>query len=203
MNRTDTVHIDWAVPGTGLDALFGDGATRAEKILPTVIGLIGTALVVGHAMAAGFDWSWWRYSVAAILAADLVGGVVANALNSAKRFQNADHIAVRRPTAALVRNHPLFTAVHIHPIVIALLFPGPGLAWGLLWYAITLASVLIVGHTPLYLRRPAAMATVAVAPVLAASMDNPQGFAWLPSILAAKLVLGAVREEPYRPAAGS
>jgi len=55
---------------------------------------------------------------------DLVGGVVANGLNSAKRFQHADRIPVPRRAAALVRNHVLFATIHVQPILVAKLVLG-------------------------------------------------------------------------------
>lgn len=201
MNPRDEATIDWRVPATGLDAVFGDGATRLERLLPTVTGLAGIGLLAGYAAATGnLDWSWWQYVLAAILVFDLVGGVVTNALNSAKRFQHADRVAVPRRTASLVRNHVLFTAIHVQPILIAALFPGTGLWWGVAWYAVTLAAVVAVRAVPLYLRRPSAMLVVALVPMVASVTPHPDGFAWLPTILIVKLVLGAVREEPYRPA---
>lgn len=200
LTTRDTATVDWRVPATGLDAIFGDGATRAERSLPTITGLAGIGLLAGYAAATGnLDWSWWRYLLAAILIFDLVGGVVTNALNSAKRFQHAERIAVPRRSASLVRNHVLFTAVHVQPILIAVLFPGPGLWWGMAWYAVTLTTVVTVLKVPLYLRRPAAMLAVALVPMVASVTPHPDGFAWLPTILIVKLVLGAVREEPYRP----
>ncbi|ADD40126.1 hypothetical protein [Stackebrandtia nassauensis] len=203
MNPRDCATVDWRLPATGLDAIFGDGATRWEKTLPTVTGLAGIAVLAAYAALTGnLDWSWWQYALAAILVFDLVGGVVTNALNSAKRFQHAERVAVPRRAASLVRNHVLFAAIHVQPIVIAALFPGVGLWWGVLWYAVTLAGVIVIPLVPLHLRRPAAMTAVALVPVVASVMPHPDGFGWLPAILVAKLVLGAVREEPYRPVAG-
>ncbi|QIS15746.1 hypothetical protein [Nocardia arthritidis] len=49
---------------------------------------------------------------------------------------------------------------------------------------------------PLYLERPVAMVAVALARVLGSVRPSPHGFAWLPVVLVAELVLGAVREEP-------
>lgn len=191
--------IDWRVPATGLDALYGDGATRAEKRLPPVTGFAGAGIVAGVAALQGLDWAWWQYALAVVLVYDLVGGVVAMGLNSAKRFHHATHLPVPRRSAALTRNEVLFSAVHVQPVVIAAVFPGGPLWWGVLWYAVALAGVVLVGRTPLYLARPVALALVAVTPVAAMPLDAPHGFGWLPVVLVAKLVLGSVREEPYRP----
>jgi hypothetical protein len=184
------------VSGKRLDALFGDGATRMEKALPLAAGFAGAGIVVGYAAVASLGWSWWQYALAVVLTADLVGGAVGNAVNSIKHMVHAGDAG---PAASLVRNHVLFTAIHVQPIIIAAAFPGAGIWWGVLWYALTLGSVAAVGRVPQYLQRPVAMIAVAIAPVLAMVMSYPRGFVWLPVVLAAKLVLGAVREEPYRP----
>lgn len=198
--RPPVVRVDWKVPADAPDAMFGDGATSAEKLLPNITGAIGCALLVWYAaVTPSLEWGWWRYLLALVVVFDLVGGVVANGLNSAKRFQHAEAIPTPRFGATLVRNHVLFTALHVQAIVVALLFPGGTIWWGVCWYAVALGAVYLVLRVPLYLRRPAALAFVAVVPMLAAIMHSPHGFAWLPAVLVAKLVLGAVREEPYRP----
>lgn len=203
MSRPTTVVIDWEVPGTDLDALCGDGATRIEKSLPTVTGLVGVGVLAAYAATVRFDWSWWQYLIAAVITADLVGGVVALSLNSSKRFRHADSIPVARPTASLVRNEVLFTAVHVYPIVVAVAFPGATIWWGLAWYAVPLIAVITLARVPLYLVRPAASIAIALTPLITVATPNPPGFAWLPAVMIAKLVLGGIREEPYRPTRGN
>lgn len=194
-----SAHVDWQVPDTGLDGLNGDGATRTEKTLPQVAGLAGVLLLVVLARSDDLDWTWWQYALAVVLTFDLVGGVVALGLNSAKRFHHASSIPAPRPSAALTRNALLFTGIHLQPVVVGLVFPGGHPMWGLAWYGYALVGVVLVLHTPLYLARPVALVMVALAPMAATWLDHPEGFAWLPAVLVTKLVLGAVQEEPYRP----
>lgn len=190
--------VDWTVPDHDLDGLYGDGATRAERALPRATGALALAGVLAHSLIAGLDWTWWQYLIAGALVLDLVGGIVAMALNSAKRFHHAQSLPVPRRSAALTRNAWLFTAVHVQPIVIGVLFGGPWW-WGPAWYALCLAGLFIVTRVPLYLARPVAMLLLALTAVLSPMVEHPPGFAWVPMVLVAKLVLGAVREEPYRP----
>lgn len=192
------VVVDWTVPADDLNSLYGDGATKAETMLPRATGALAVVAVGASAHLAGTGWAWWQYLIAAVLVFDLVGGVVAMALNSAKRFQHAAHLGVPRRAAAVIRNKTLFTALHIQPIVIGLLFDGPWW-WGPGWYLASLAGLVAVTHIRLYLARPSAMLLVALTAVVAPILEHPPGFAWAPVILIAKLVLGAVREEPYRP----
>lgn len=196
---TSPVVIDWTVPDDRPDGLYGDGATRAERLLPQATGVVAVAAVASHAVVAGLGWSWWQHLLAAVLVFDLVGGVVAMSLNSAKRFHHAPRLPVERRTATLTRNAWLFTALHVQPIAIGLLFPGSPWWWGPAWYGAALVGLLAVTRVPLHLARPVAMLLLAVTAVTTPLMDHPAGFAWVPVVLVAKLVLGAVREEPYRP----
>jgi len=75
----------WEVPGGKQDWLVGTGATRAERTLMWAASLGGVALY-GWAWATDqYQWRWWQYLLAMVVAADLFGGAVANATNSAKR----------------------------------------------------------------------------------------------------------------------
>ena len=68
------------------DPIYGTGASLAEKNLARLAGLAGAVLVGGFvAVTDPQAWALWQYAVAAVLAFDLVGGVVANGLASAKR----------------------------------------------------------------------------------------------------------------------
>ncbi len=192
---------DWAEQAEKPDPVYGAGATPSEKNLARAAGLLAAALTVGYvAVAAPEAWSLWQYVLAAVLALDLVGGVVANGLNSAKR----DHFSPVTPAAGwlgrLVRRPVLFAAVHVQPILAGLLFPGAGWWWGPAWYLITLLTVALVRITPLYLQRPVALFVCAIVAVLAPLVPAPIGLWWVPTIMALKLTLAhAVQEQAYRP----
>ncbi|WP_210479574.1 hypothetical protein [Naasia sp. SYSU D00948] len=194
--------VDWRRPAGRPDALFGSGARPVEKAL-ALAGAAGAVVVVlGVVAATDSDiWAVWQYVLAAVLVADLAGGVVANGLNSAKRDHFSPEPDVAEPASArLVRRHVLFTALHLQPVLIALLFPGPGLWWGVLWYLVTLAAVVAVRRSPLYLQRPVALLACTLVAVTGPLVPAPYGFWWLPVILVLKLALAhAVQEEPYRP----
>ena len=193
--------IDWVMPPGKPDWLLGAGATRVEKVLVFGIAIAGTAVVLlSVALTDASAWQWWQYLVAAILALDLLGGVVANGLGSAKR---AHHASIPKPKefgGRLVRRPILFAVLHVQPIVAGLLFPGAGWWWGVAWYLVTLAGVVAVRNVPLYLQRPIALFWVTGVAIAAPLVASPVGLGWLPVIMALKLVLAhAVREEPYRP----
>ncbi len=199
--RQSISEVNWAVPEGKPDAIFGTGATRAERALANIVGLIGASGITALALGLNAHWNWAQYVVAVLLAFDVVGGVVANGLNSAKR----DHFGPNgeRPETLgikIVRRPILFTALHLHPILVALVFAPTLWWWGVIWYLFTLAGTIAVHRSALYLQRPIALAFCAIAGLAAFFMPAPGLWAWLPVMLTMKLVLAhAVQEEPYRP----
>lgn len=84
--------------------------------------------------------------------------------------------------------------------MIATLYPGGLLWWGVLWYLVALGGVSAVRVSPLYLARPMAMLIFTGAMLLQSVVSAPAGWAWFVPVFLAKLILAhAVREEPYRP----
>ncbi|WP_462323105.1 hypothetical protein [Halochromatium sp.] len=88
--------IDWYVPQprTGLagalDKFIGPGATTAELLLQILAPLVAALAAPLYAALSGEDWSWFQYLLCAVLAFDMVGGVVTNATSSAKRWYHRD-----------------------------------------------------------------------------------------------------------------
>ncbi|GAB2592671.1 hypothetical protein GCM10027168_27080 [Streptomyces capparidis] len=180
---------------------FGTGATRSERALACLAGLLGVAAVA--VASRDLPWPWWMRLLAAVLVFDLAGGVVANGLDAAKRFH---HGPLPLPPTAVNRflHHGVgFAAVHVQPMVIGLVFGGPWW-WGPLWYGWALAGVLLVRRTRPYLTRPVGLLVVLAGVLVAPSLPAPAGFAWMPAVLLLKLVLAhAVPERPWgEPALG-
>ncbi len=193
--------IDWTPPPPGGSALFGRGATRAEQTLTLLAGAAGTAIVLAVCIIRfGDDWSLLAYVLVAIIALDVLGGIVANALNAAKRDHHGPPPADDSRTNRVLRDPVLFSALHIQPIVLAIVVPPHAWWWGVGWYLATLAAVVIITRVPLSLQRPAAFAVGMLAAVVAASVvAAPPGLEWVPLAMVLKLVMAhAVREEPYR-----
>lgn len=148
--------------------LFGIGATPAEKALAYALGAAGVGLVVWQ--ARDLDWTWWQYAVGGLVAFDLAGGVIANARRSK------------------LNRHPIgFTAAHVQPVLIGLLFGAAW--WGLLWYAWALVGVLLVSAVPRSVARPVAFLVVVLGTFVGIALTAPPAFEWLPTILLLKLVL--------------
>lgn len=193
--------VNWDYSGKP-DVLVGTGATWAEKALVWAAGLLAALVYVGLYLARTYDWPLWQYLLAAVMALDIGGGVVANSLNSGKRFYHTPARPDEPGYVRFMKNHLAFAALHVYPIVVGAIY-GPGdWLYGLFWYGALLLSTVAVQLVPLYLRRPAAMFAVLLALLANAFLVAPvPGFAWLAPALFVKIVYGhGVREEPYRPA---
>ncbi len=193
--------IDWEVPDGSPDWLLGTGAVPRERRLVGTATVAPPAGVAAVAAAQEVAWSWWQWTLVLVLTVDVAGGVVANALGSAKRLYHSPVPPGLSLPQRVLRSHVGFAAVHVQPFVLAVLLPGATLGWAAAWYGGCLAGTAAVVRAPLYLRRPLAAAVVTVAVVAAPLAAAPAGLAWFGPVLALKLVAAhAVREEPYRPA---
>jgi hypothetical protein len=197
--KPDRIVIDWNYSGKP-DEFFGTGATVAERALVWTVGLFATGLLGWVVWSKSIPWTVWQYLVAGLLALDVFGGVVANALNSCKRFYHAPLQPEETGLTRLAKNHLLFTALHIHPLLVGFLFGGSW-TYGLFWYLALVLSALVLLQMPLYLQRPAALGIILIAILLNLYILPPVwGFEWLIPALFLKIVYGhLVREEPYRP----
>lgn len=206
MNEHDGI-IEWHVPrGARADWLMGAGATRAERTVMWAGALAGVGYVVFMAARSEpGDWSWWQYVLAAFLAWDLVGGAVSNAANSTKRQYFGADFANVGGAARIVRAPIAFTSLHVHPLLIIAIYPHGTWGWAIGMYLGALVGAVIVDRVvPQYLQRPTAMLVFCTVMLLSNSWTAPPGWTWFGVIFLAKLVLAhAVREEPYRPAAGT
>ncbi len=196
---SESVHIDWTYQGKP-DFSVGTGATRMERALMWVGGLAGVGLYVYFYLNGMLAWTWWQYLLAVVMAFDVAGGAVANSLNSCKRFYHTPPLPSEPRTAWLFKNHLFFTALHMHPLLIGLMFGG-GWFYGLFWYGALLISAVVVQKTPLYLQRPVAFLLILMALLIHLyGVPAVPGFAWFIPALFMKIVYGhLVREEPYRP----
>lgn len=195
-NRSAAERVDW---------LHGIGSSRTDKLVVRLAVAVALAvLALGWLLDAdGMRSSWvgWRLALAIVLVVDVVGGIVANATDAAKRLYHGPLPAGANTFQRLVHHHVGFTALHLHPIVVGLAFPGEAWWWGTLWYAWALVGVLAVRRSAPVHARPIAFAVVALGVVAAPMIPAPAGFAWFPAALLLKLVLAhAVDEAPAEPA---
>lgn len=175
------------------DRLIGPGATRAESTITVLWAVLCAAVIVTHALLADLGWSAPQLAVAALFALDIGGGVSANASNPAKRW-------FHRPGQGS-REHFGFALVHVHPFVLALLFPGFGWGTATQVYVYLLLATAVILVVPMYLKRPVAFVLYCVA-LLAGlyALGVPQGLEWfVPMFFLKLLVAHLLPEDAYHP----
>jgi len=188
--------INWDLPNARhgpLARFVGPGATRAELVLQFSAALVAAILLPTAAALAGWGWNFLQLAVAGVLALDLVGGIVTNATNAAKRWYH-------RPGQSR-RDHARFLLIHLHPFLVVWLFGANEWVFAFTCYAYVVAAGVVTLFVPLYLRRPVAMVAFLIALTIALyGPDSPANTEWFFPMFALKLLVShVVREEPYRP----
>lgn len=193
------VHIDWEYEGKN-DFSSGTGAYSSEKILGLASAVIIPSFIGYLLWTQKVDWNIWQIILALILAFDISGGLVSNALNSCKRFYHTPPKPEEGKLGVMLKHPLLFSSFHVHPILAGWLYDDGNWLFGLLWYGLFIASVVFVVKVPLYLKRPVSMLLIMLSFLINLYIIDPvAGFEWLMPLLFIKIVYGhLVREEPYR-----
>ncbi|GAA2774442.1 hypothetical protein [Streptomyces showdoensis] len=186
------VEIVWDVPDTPpglagrLERFMGPGKSRSESAVETA-GLI----VCGSLLAAGVwtsgiwhGWSTARYAVVALIGLDLIGGVLTNATNAAKRWYH-------RPAPGARRARLLFVSAHLlHLLAMGLVVLSGDWRWTLANGALLLAGAAVVEFTPLPLKRPVSMAVFTAATLVNLFwLEVPSPLAWFAPLFFLKLLV--------------
>jgi hypothetical protein len=165
----------------------GPDATREEAVVWLVGTLAITAAAIAVAVARSQGWSVLQWVVAMGIAFDFAGGVVATASSAAKRAYHA-------PGRTLSRAK--FYAVHLHPLVLPLVFPVPWTV-AVALYAGMLAAAALVERVPRAVAQPVAFAAVGAGLFLAGGAAWPAGLEWFAPVYLLKLI-GAYAVPPGR-----
>lgn len=199
MNKT-TNTVDWNYAGKP-DFLFGTGATRMEKGLVLSSSALGILLYAFFYFSHHLEWSWWQYIIAILIAMDVLGGLVANSLNSCKRFYHTPTKPEEPWYTPWLKNHLLFAILHVYPILVSVIFGKGNYFYGIFWYTWLVFAAFLIIKTPLYLQRPVAFLIITISLLLNFYfIPSVQGFEWLIPALYLKILYGyLVQEEPYRP----
>lgn len=177
-----------------LDRFVGPGATPAELVLQFVFPLGAAVVAVAYAAYTIETWSTAQYVLCAVLAFDIVGGIITNATSSGKRWYHRDGQGFPQ--------HFGFITLHLgHLALVSWVFLG----FDFVWLAAAGAYLLIAGFgiimSPLYLQRPVALLMYAGSILLALyGLASPIGMEWFLPLFYLKLFVAHLpKEEAYRP----
>lgn len=155
------------------------GLTAQDHRAALIVGLSVAAVAIGCARLADVHWAAWQWAVVLFVAFDLGGGIVSTCLPATLR-------AVR-PQGDPLR--PLYNAaLHIHPLLLALVIPGQDWAAMFLLHGAGAAGVAAAGLMSIRHRAGLALAWCAGAIALINSAGIAPGLAWLAPTYLLKLV---------------
>lgn len=169
--------------------LLAPEATTAERLVCYGSAVVGAAVavVLGVRQQVGA----LALVVIGLVAFDLIGGAVVNATTAAKRWWH-------RP-GRTAKHHLRFVAVHVQPLLLALVVPGFGWLDAAAVYGAALGGAAVVVVAPSRLARPAAFAVTVLAVTLLTSLVSiPMVVGWFAPVLLIKLLLAHLLPEEAR-----
>ena len=181
------------------DGLVAPGAARRELALTYATAGAGIllALVLADRAGAGLLTT----VVSAVVAFDLFGGAVANAVPSARRRWHG-------PGSSPAR-HLAFVGAHVQPFLLALTCRDYGIGSAAVLYGVTVVAAAVVLAAPRHLRRAVALSAASLGTGLVTVLAAPPAeLAWLAPVLLVKLLLahllpGADDSGPHAEEVGS
>ncbi|GAA2247880.1 hypothetical protein GCM10010232_38960 [Streptomyces amakusaensis] len=199
--RTD-LNVDWEIPPTPagwpgrLERFMGPGKSRSESAVENA-GLIGCAAVLAAGVwssGAHRDWSALELTIVVLAGLDLIGGVLTNATNAAKRWYHRQDPGTRRARLTFVGAHLL------HLGAMGLIVLPWDWTWTLVNSALLLTGAVAVEFTALHLKRPLAMAVFMTAVLVNLFwLETPVALAWFAPLFFLKLlVCHLVPEAPLK-----
>lgn len=192
--------ISWELPASrpgfwgSIDKLIGPGATKAEKNIQLYPPFLFAGGIVAFGLFSQLDWSVWQYVIIALLAVDMLGGVITNATSAAKRWYFREGEGFKQ--------HMIFVGLHLlQTAAFSWAFLDLNLMWIAGVYGVLMVGSAIILKTPLYLQRPVAAALYIGTLFLSFYVfENPPYLEWFLPILFFKILVSHVlREEPYQP----
>lgn len=177
-----------------LDRFIGPGATRAEVVLQLVPSVLAAIAAPTYALRLPIAWTPWQLGLIGLFGFDLVGGVLTNATNAAKRWYH-------RPGQGW-QQHLSFVAIHLFHIgAVALFFRGGDWAFFGSASAYLLVAAGLILSVPLYLQRPVALGLYGLSLMGSFYLLTPTpGLEWfLPLFFLKLLVSHLLHETAYGP----
>ncbi|MGV9314060.1 hypothetical protein ACWDR0_18050 [Streptomyces sp. NPDC003691] len=202
--RTDLT-VDWEIPqtpdgpGGKLERFMGPGKSRSESAVELVggallAGLLAAGLWSSDASAVRESWSTAQFVVVALAGLDLIGGILTNATNAAKRWYHRQAATARRTRLVFVSAHLL------HIAVLGTVVLEGDTAWMIGNAGLLLAAAVGVEFAPVHLKRPVAVGLWTAAVLINLFwLTVPLALAWFAPLFFLKLlVCHLVPEAPMR-----
>ena len=191
-----TIQWEYPEPRKGFlgqwDKFIGPGATKAEVSIILITALSAGITMLFFAIFK-LNWTVAKIIIGSLLALDISGGVVTNAMAPAKRWYHRQ--------GRTIRHHLVFDVTHIYPFIVGLLYRSLDWVYSIVVYGVLVLSSIIILLLPLYLRRPVSFIVLGLTIIMNWYIFTPtKGLEWFIPILFLKIILGyIVKEEPYRP----
>jgi hypothetical protein len=179
----------FAIMRSPLILLHGERPSAGGLILTYTVAIFAALVVVVRPAARPSLFLWWEIAIAALVAADLAGGVVANFTESTNHFY-----------ARKKRLRVIYLLLHLlYPLVLFFVMNGPVEIWAAI-PLFTVAGALLVTALPPPVQPPVAAAVVAVGLMVAFSWHviTPP-LVWFAPLFLVKLVLGFSVQRPAAP----
>ncbi|MFI2211588.1 hypothetical protein [Streptomyces sp. NPDC020141] len=184
--------VDWEIPPTPpgwqgrLERFMGPGKSRSESAVEyTGLAVCAAVLAAGLLSGGAYrDWSALQLAVVALIGLDLVGGVLTNATNAAKRWYHRPEPGTRHARLAFVGAHLL------HLAAMGLIVLAGDWTWILANGALLLAGATAVEFTPVHLKRPLSMAVLMTAVLVNQFwLETPAALVWFAPLFFLKLLV--------------
>lgn len=172
-----------------LDRFIGPGATPGEIALQFTLPFAAGGAAVIYAIYAIGTWSTAQYIICAILALDLVGGIITNSTASGKRWYHR--------AGQSVLHHFGFVSLHLaHLALVWWLYAGSGISWLVISGAYLMMAGLVILKSQTYLQRPVALIMFAGSLILSQyGLESPQGMEWFLPLFYLKLLVSHLPKE--------
>lgn len=193
---TDRAGVDWSIPATPtgwvgrVERFMGPGRSRPEVAVETIGGTVCAALLVLLVWRTGAhrEWSAAQFAVVAVVALDLIGGVLTNSTNAAKRWYHRDLPAA---VPGMTRTRMTFIGVHLfHLAVMAFVVLDGARTWLVVNALLLIGCAVAIEMLPLDVKRPGAMAAyMGVLTVNLAFFPQPAVLTWFTTFFFLKLLV--------------
>ncbi len=168
--------------------ISGPNSTKQENILNGLWTISTTIMFIASYFYFGLNWSILQFIVVLLFVIDISGGISVNASNSAKLWWH-------RPSQGK-KNHFFFILCHVHPLILALIFPSFTWVDAFLMYFLLLAGGVIIIHTSPWIQRPVSFISFSISLLVSLYMMNvPIGLEWFFPYFYLKLFLAHLVHE--------